>query len=372
MKTKVLFIVSDFYPGGAQREMYEIDNAIDKNKNILCTSDLKSSTYFPDFYYQKHLGLKSSIFFLLDIIKSRNLSFTERFKARKNKKRTYLLNSFLNNYDKVFYMGEYVFKGLEQYNTSFKKERINNIVIMSGRFQGEHYRDIDKNLKYHFISPFDNEEQVLHEFEHFKNFEHTYFPLIASIDESLNKWKFNEGTRKKKIGIFTRLSKAKPLDPFFYAFHLLLKEHEDVELHIFGAGDYKEVGYDRYINQLELSNVTFRGHQENISETLNNEKLDLVWFQGYLNRPAGYAGLDVIISGTPLLLWDFYIGENKNRNSIDYTYPMYKDLNLFVTDSKKVLDNFDLASNLAKKQYIDTVKTRGVNSHMETVKKLFS
>ncbi len=380
MKNKVLFIVSDFYHGGAQREMYELDSTIDKTNTditILCKSNLKKSPYFSDYFYKKHLALKTNIVFFSDIVSENNKKSLLKRGLNKlgitdsNEKKKKQLKTFLSMYDNVFFMGEYVYRPLASLLKLSYLDKI-TIFIMSGRFQGEQYRDLPKDNSYLFISGFDTKVQTDFEFEGFTDYKHIMLPLSLKIEKSHKKWTFSD-KKIKKIGVFTRLSKAKPLDPFFYAYHLLLKELIDVELHVFGAGDYKEAGYDRYLNHLDLQNkVKFRGHQENIKETINNEGLDLIWFQGYLNKPAGYAGFDASLTGTPMLLWDFYNKDNPNINDLNYLYPHFKDLSLFVKASKTVLQDADLAKQISDRQFNDVVENRDINKNIKIIQHLLS
>ena len=65
-KKKILFVVSDFYHNGAQREMYEFDNALNKDKfevTILSLIGLNSRADLPDYFYEKHLHLGSKVLF---------------------------------------------------------------------------------------------------------------------------------------------------------------------------------------------------------------------------------------------------------------------------------------------------------------------
>ena len=56
---------------------------------------------------------------------------------------------------------------------------------------------------------------------------------------------------------------------------VLLQQGFNLELHVFGVGDYRLAGYDRYIKHLGLqSNVFFRGHQENMKQSINEEEID--------------------------------------------------------------------------------------------------
>ncbi|NNK27374.1 MAG: hypothetical protein HKP06_03950 [Flavobacteriaceae bacterium] len=377
MNKRLLFIVSDFHHGGAERQMYEIDLAIDKeilDFDILCLSDLNASKSFPDYFYRRHLDNGTNILFLNDVLDLRRGRLAKAFeksglsfKVQKNKKRFLEL---IEEYSSICFMGEYVYKTLSRFIPQDHFDRI-IIFIMSARFQGEKYRDFDKNLKYTFVSGFDDTTQIDFEFEGFRDYKHISLPLSFKVEESYRQWNFSKDKTKKKIGIFTRLNKAKPLDPFFYAYQLLLDELPDVELHIFGAGDYKVAGYDRYLNHLDIKDkVYFRGHQENIKETINKDNIDVIWFQGYKHRPAGYAGLDACLTGVPILFWDFYIGHNPEINSIESVFPHFKNLKFFVNSTIDVLTTEELANSISSKQFDHVVENNNMRVNIKKLNRL--
>ena len=170
----------------------------------------------------------------------------------------------------------------------------------------------------------------------------------------------------KKIGIFTRLDKYKPLDPFFYSFQLLLERLPNAELHIFGGGDPDKEGMTRYIKNLGISDsVFFRGHQESILETVINEKINLSWFQGHNNnKPGGYAGFDICTTGTPLVCWDFM---EKPIDSYNEVYPHYKSITQFTAKSYELLTNVQSAETLSMLQFNDISLSRNVSEHISTL-----
>lgn len=383
-KKKILFVVSDFYHNGAQREMYELDCALNKNKfeiTLLSLIGLNTRQDLPDYFYEKHLQLGSEILFYKDIVTQfdnrlgakilkRLLKkiLNEKIKKKNSKNRTLLFN----NYDQVVFMGEYVYQYL---SPVILKDHFNFflIFVMSSRFQSESYRDFEKNNRYLFIGGFDSLKQIEYEFEGFSDYKYQKMYLSLTVTKEYNKWKFNENNETKKIGIFTRLHKDKPLDPFLYAYQVLLSQGLNIELHIFGVGDVKSAGYDRYINNLDLNGkIHFRGHQIDMKKTILEEKIDMVWFQGYNNLPAGYAGLEVCLTGTPQLFWDFFIGENQQINRLDRNviYPHYKDLLSFVEASKKVLYDFEVAESLSKKQFQDVYDNRDIFKNVEIIEKI--
>ncbi len=385
-KKKILFVVSDFYHNGAQREMYEFDSALDKDKfevTILSLIGLNTRLDLPDYFYEKHLHLGTKILFLKDFVSEFNKKLWYRIsnkllrnalKEAIRKKNSRNLISVFNNYDQVVFMGEYVYQHLSPIIPVNYFRKI-LIFVMSSRFQSESYRDFERNNRYLFIGGFDSLKQIEYEFEGFSDYKYQIMHLSLTVSKEYNKWEFNKKNNEtKKIGIFTRLHKDKPLDPFLYAYQILLNQGLDIELHIFGVGNIKHAGYDRYINNLNLNGkVHFRGHQPDMKKTILDEKIDMVWFQGYNNLPAGYAGLEVCLTGTPQLFWDFFIGENEKINSLDkeVIYPHYKDILSFVEASKKVLFDCEVAESLSDKQFQDVFENRDVFKNIGIVEKIF-
>ncbi|MFY7708475.1 MAG: hypothetical protein ACOVQ5_10365 [Flavobacteriales bacterium] len=369
MIAPILFFVSDFYPGGAQREMYELDVELKKRGiqiTILCLRDLNTSKVFTDHYYKLHQTLGTSIVFYNDLRYKKNPSTLDRIKNKLGLNKPFDLNEYLSQFSKVIYVGEYTFQAIYK-SLRISNQNVINMITVCTRFQGERYRDFNKSHSYNFIDGFDDRNQVAFEYEGFSNY-HTYcLPLSFEPTHKYYQWKFRN-LENKKIAIFTRLSKAKPLDPFLYAFSILKEKHPKLELHIFGAGDADEAEYTRYIKHLDIKDVFFRGHLDQMKEKINEENIDLVWFQGYLNRPAGYAGFDVALTGVPQLFWDFYSGENPNINRLDYTYPHYKSITKFAQDSESVLSNEEIATSISTRQFEDTLNNRDMSKNIMVLK----
>lgn len=364
-KLNILFVVGSLHQAGAERFAYEIDSALDKNKfkvSILCLETKKQSsiTWNNRFYEKKHLDLGTEISYIDTYLNNKKQNLFERifhkltkntFKKNKSKWKP-LFYKFLNTFDVVHWMGEYTF--IESVPDHIKQKSL--IYIMSARFQDpDIYKTYNFKYHYHFMSGF-KEEEIKYELNQFENVKYTYFPLVLRIDSGDNNWKFIDSPIKK-IGIFTRLDRFKPLDPFFYSFQLLLDKQPNCELHIFGNGDPVKEGMISFLERLAIKNrVIFRGHQDDIVKMLNTEHIDVAWFQGYNNdRPAGYAGFDVCSTGTPLICWDFFPNPVTPFNSV---YPHFKNLNEFVKESLKVLTDKQAAEKLSQAQYSDIEKAR--------------
>jgi glycosyltransferase involved in cell wall biosynthesis len=374
-KVKVLFVVMDFWQAGAERFAFEVDSSLNKDLfdvTILCVRNLNESVDFPDYYYKEHLKLNTHIVFLETLVGESKIAtrIKRRIPALNRNKKSKRLNGFFSQFPVINWFGEYAYSFLcEKLEDSIARRSV--IHIMNARFQGpSFYENFPKGQKYIFTSGFDDEEQVKYEFADIEDYEHVLFPLHLNLHSPENNWKFKDKA-KKKIGVFTRLSAMKPLDPFVYAFHLLLDRMPDIELHIFGSGDPVIAGFDKYIRHLSLQNkVFFRGHQEDIVKTAVNEELDLVWFQGYKNRPAGYAGFDICRTGIPQVLWDF------NPSPLSYgiggnVYPIYKHLTSFVDKSYQVLTDEKEAMSLSSLQFNDLLENRDMQKKIYVLENLF-
>lgn len=380
-KKKVLFVVSDFFHNGAQREMYEFDCALNKDKfdvSIMSITGLNTRQDLPDYFYEKHLSLNSKVHFLNSSLEGNTMSLFYKIVNKLalkflgktiQKKPAKTLTTFFNKYDDIVFMGEYTYQHLAKFipDNYFKKIII---FVMSFRFQSENYRNFNKFNTYHFFGVFSNSKEVQYEFDGFENYNYQYLPLCLKVSTKHKLWEFRNNNETKKIGIFTRLHKDKPLDPFFYAFHLMISQGLNIELHIFGVGNFKLAEYNRYIDNLNLNEkVYFRGHQTDMKQTIINEKIDLVWFQGFNNLPAGYAALEVCLTGTPQLFWDFFVGVNDltNKMNQEIIYPHFKDLLSFVKASKEVLYDNDSATALSEKQFQDVFINRDILKQIEVV-----
>ena len=377
-KHKLLFIVGSLHQAGAERFAYEIDMALNKDTfevSILCLEQASqiSQNWSHRYYEPKHLALGTSIkyldAFLNDVSenlfeKTINKLTKNKFKRKKFRWKPSFYH-YLETFDVIHWMGEYTV--IHNLPESIKKKSLIN--IMTAKFQDASlYKNFDFKYPYHFISGFKDDEQVF-EFNQFTNLRHTYFPLVLKINPKKNTWRFAESTIKK-IAIFTRLDRYKPLDPFFYSFQLLLDKLPNCELHIFGNGDPVQEGMLNFLERLAITNhVFFRGHQQDIVQTLNNEHIDLSWFQGYNNdRPAGYAGFDVCLAGTPLICWDFFPKPVKPFNAV---YPHYKNLNQFVNHSIELLTNRHKAEKLSEAQFIEVSSSRNSQILIKTLEEAY-
>lgn len=353
-RIKVLFIVSEFYQSGTARYTYEVDRALDKKRfaiSILSLLPLNNSTRFSDYYHQKHIALGSTIYFMSEVDVLTKPSWTQRlqrlFFGRPLPHEHQEIRAFYDCFDCISILGEYNYYAASRWMTEKQKSKCFIHPQNSIHQKPDNYIGYNKADHHHFVAPFDATEAKW-EFAEFHNYEYTYFGLNLRIENTYVKQAYINAP-KPRIGIFTRLTPGKPLDPFIYAFQCILDTLPDAELHIYGSGDPKEEGVMRYVEQLKLENcVHFRGHQSEMLRTAVDEKLDLVWLMGYHGLPGGWAGYDMCTAKVPQLFWNFGDSEHPKRHAC---FPMFNNILQLAGHSIELLTNPEAAKQLADDQF---------------------
>jgi glycosyltransferase involved in cell wall biosynthesis len=373
-KVKVLFVVSEFYQAGTERFTYELDRALNKNLfsvEILCIIPLNASTRFTDFYYSKHLELGTKIHFMDEI----NVP-TEPTLRQKIKKRLFNTpfvdervnaKSFFNSFDCISIMGEYNFKEIYKYITDENKHKL-LIHIQNSKYQVINpYDAFPKDEEFHFVSGF-HADQIKHELSEFDKYKHTYYNLNLKFENTFVKTEYNN-SNAPKIGIFTRLTPAKPLDPFIYSFQLVVEKLPKAQLHVFGSGDPVGEGVTRHVQQLKLEkHIFFRGHQENILKTAIEENLDLVWLHGYHGIPGGWVGFDISTAKIPQLFWNFGSEEDTKFHPF---FPMFNSLSGLADKSILTLSDPLAAKKLAEEQFKYTDENYNIAKNIHVMENLY-
>lgn len=371
---KILFIVSDFYQSGANRYAYEIDKSIDKTKidlHILSWHPLNNSEIWDDYYYPYHQALGTPIFFEKEINKLTIPTLKERIekkllnKSLPNERKKF--HDFLADYSKIVVIGEYLYPFVARFMNDAALEKT-YISIQNSIFQHkENYDRYDKNQFYKFISCFE-EGKYQNELQSFKNYSHIFFPLSINIENSVYKTEY-ELTEPIKIGIFTRLSHSKPLDPFLYAFQLILEKYPSAEFHIYGSGDPHKEGVMRIVEQLDIQrSVHFRGHQKDLIVSALSDNLNLIWLHGYYGVPGGFAGFDICTTKIPQIFWDFSVSSDKYS---DERFPMFHQLSKFVNKSLEIIENTSKAKEMAEAQYAYIDEERNIQKFIHILDSLF-
>jgi glycosyltransferase involved in cell wall biosynthesis len=373
-KIKVLFVVSEFWQAGTQRFTYELDRALNKERfsvEILSLLPLNSSNRWVDYYYPKHLELGTKIHFLNGINQRSSPTLKQNLQRRLVNKpypdEHFALKSFFNQFDCISIMGEYNFKEIYQYITIENKQKL-LIHVQNSKFQvPTTYDYFPKDQEFHFVSGF-HEGQIEFELSEFKSFKHTYYNLNFKFENTLEKTKY-QSSKAPKIGIFTRLTPVKPLDPFIYTFQLVVEQFPEAELNIYGSGDPVKEGVSRYIEQLKLEEkVIFRGHQENILKTAVEDNLDLVWVHGYHGLPGGWVSFDLSTAKFPQLFWNFGATQSSKNYSF---FSMFHSIREFAEKSVQIIQDPILAKSLALEQFQYTNTHYNIENNIHVMEELY-
>lgn len=372
-KVRILFVVSEFYQAGTERFTYELDRALNKSifsVDILCLIPLNASERFTDYYYAQHLDLGTNVYFMDEVNIITKPTIHQKIKNRLGKNslpdERQHIKMFFDKYDCISIMGEYNFKEVYKYINAQNLKKV-LIHIQNSKFQVNNiYKEFPKDSVFHFVSGF-HEDQINYELSEFSNFKHTYYNLNLRFENEFVKTTY-QSSIKPKIGIFTRLTPAKPLDPFIYSFQLVKEQIPDAEFHIFGSGDPKKEGVERYVQQLNLEQaIHFRGHQENILKTAIEEELDLVWLHGYHGLPGGWVGFDISTAKLPQLFWNF----GNNTGTFYSFFPMFNSVSELAKRSISLLSNPTEAKKLADEQFNYTNENYNISKNIHVMEQLY-
>lgn len=387
-KKSVLFIVYDFVQAGGQKYAFEIAKAINKQEfqlDFLCMKPLNSNNARKEYYYEPTLQLGCRVrLFHLECKQSKAVKWKEwtysmfeklgaasaakKIRSEIDGCKREILQQICNEYDHVNWGGTGVYK---QWGRVLDINTASYIHVLSTSFQykNDFYENWDKDKYYHFVTPL-SPELVHKELRQFKNYKHTSFPLVQSGENIARE--FNAIKKEAyHIAIFTRISGMKPLEPYLFALKLLIEHKVNVRLMLFGAGDPVESGLSQKIGNLYLSNhVLFMGHTESITDSLNENQVDLVWFQSANNDPAGYAAYEVALSETPQVFWDFeFVKPHKHTNEV---FPSYTSITEFVQESLTVLQDKEYSRMLGKQQANFILNNKCAQKEIKILETLFS
>ena len=370
----MLFIVSEFYQSGTARLTYEIDCALNKevfNTSILSLNPLNNSDQWDDYYNVLHEEIGTKIHFINDInqvvkptIKERVL---KKFFNRELPDALQNVVDFLDKFDTISIMGEYNYNYVKRYIKSHHREKIFIHPVNSLYQKPDNYKAFEEGLHFNIVSGF-LEKDWDFEFGGFSSYSHCFIPLCFTLTNKSPLW-LPPQNKVKKIGLFSRIGKTKPIDPFIYSFQILKEKISNVELHIFGSGNPEKEGVLRYVEQLGLKDsVKFRGHQTNMLDKAMNEDLDLVWLHGYHGLPGGWAGYDICHLGIPQVFWDF---GGTRRSELKETFPMSNKVVEMANLSHKFIVDKEEAKKLSDFQFEYTQKNQNIKNFIHNLEELF-
>ncbi len=393
MKPRLLFLMRDFVQAGAQRFQYELIRAIDRERyhvDVLIPIPLdRAEGMFPSEHYfplveqcvnriypmsevggtwhrfhhwigrsKTRLSKRNPLQHLLDFMAVRV--------APKHLSR---LSDFLDSYDVV---------NVTEYDFCFVKDAVSDLdkvmtYVMTASSQTHprsQFEDYDRGRVYSFVAGWDEVMQK-NELSYFTNgYRLINVPLILDISDfqPLNMDRATDGVLR--LGLFTRISPLKPVEPFLFALHLMVSKGMNVHLHHFGAvadRGISAITKDMLLKTIHIlgieKHITFEGHAENIAEACAEKGIGLVWQQGFMRHLGGYAGIELMLAGVPHAFFDF---ETLDRSwpQGELPEPYFHDVNAFADFSQRVLMDGDFAKELGRMQREHIMAGRDVYRHL--------
>lgn len=386
----------DFVQAGAQRFQFEFLRALDKNQyqiDVLVPIPLdRAEGMFPKEYYYPLVeqsvhkiyrmgdvgGMWHRVLHLIGLTKAR-LSKTNPLQhlldfmaVRIGSRHRSRLKRFLESYDAII---------VTEYDFCFVKDAVSDMervitCIMTARSQTHplsQFEDYDCTKSYTFVAGWDDKVKE-NELSYFTNgYRFINVPLILNVSE----YQAVEYTRNPdgvlRIGLFTRISPLKPVEPFLFALHLMICRGIKVHLHHFGAVADRGISAImkdmllKTIHILGLENhITFEGHAEDIASACAKKGIGLVWQQGFIRHLGGYAGIELMLAGVPHAFFDF---ETLDRSwpQGELPEPYFHEVNAFADFSERVLTNTKFATELGLMQREHISKAFDVHRHLPTL-----
>jgi len=302
---RILFVINQFHQGGAERYLFEVCSALDRRRfdvQILTRTGVDRT----GFYYQRLEALGIPIHairpYLPDIRRfAPSLARSRPYRVARNRVSSFLaerrLADLLRSFDVVACMQLENFLALQD---ALRDHQHVVIHLMSNRFQYTYdpYDELRQDRHYRFVS-FNTSQgddiRSLRDYELFQwplSMDFTGYPQLPIPPAS----------DRPKIGIVTRLSREKPLEPLFQSFKDL-STRVNATLHVYGGGD--PAIFAEEIRRLGIGGrVTFEGHRPNLLEMVANDGLSMCWLMS-VGALLGYASIEVAASGMPMAFWNF-------------------------------------------------------------------
>jgi glycosyltransferase involved in cell wall biosynthesis len=303
---RLLLVTDQFGQGGSERYLFELCAALDRARfqiEILTRTGVDRK----GFYYPRIRALGVPIHAIRPHVPELR-SLVPAVAARPSYRRLHhrmssalarrRIGAFLDSFDVVSCIQ------IENYlNLQFAFRVDQPIVIhaMSNRFQYAYdpYDQFGEDREYRFVAWNSRQVEEMARLRCARIFE---WPLSMNFRDYPALAPVVRERRPAKIGIFTRLSREKPLEPLFEAF-ARVRTRIDATLHVFGRG--RTSMYDDALRALGVTDaVFFEGHRENMIDTVRRESLAMCWLMS-LDSLLGYASLELAACAMPMVFWNY-------------------------------------------------------------------
>jgi glycosyltransferase involved in cell wall biosynthesis len=314
---RVLFVINQFGQGGSERYLFELCSALDRRRfdiQILTRTGVDRTA----FYYPRIEALGIPIHAIRPHVPDTrrfapSLERWRPYRVARNRLSGWLarrrIPNVLKSFDVIACMQLENFLALQDALGDDPRVVVH---LMSNRFQYAYdpYDEIRSGWHYRFVTWNRSQTEEIRSIGNSETFEWPLsmdfagYPLLPVPQRS---------DRPVKIGIVTRLSREKPLEPLFRSFKALLAR-VDATLHVYGGGD-PSIFADE-IRELGIAQrVRFEGHRENLLAMVANDGLSMCWLMS-VGTLLGYASIELAASGMPMVFWNFGSERASNTEKI--------------------------------------------------------
>jgi glycosyltransferase involved in cell wall biosynthesis len=303
----VLFVIGHLVQSGAERFVYEVLKAIDRERfdvALLTKSRIRPT----DFYYEKIKALGIPVYRRLPLWYGRLqrharplylrlrplIEFIYRLYAKPR------LKPLLDRYDVINAVQIENYYALQPILPDNEKVIT---YLMAHRFQYtfDPLHDCERGRRYRLaiFDPVMREEFAGSVCE---PVEEIHFPLAIDLSATTDLSACARIAPPYRIGVFVRLGRDRPLVGILRAFAALRAKGVDAQLWLYGRGDRELFAKD--IDALGIrEHVSFRGHTNNIERTLREDGLTMVWMTSY-GPVIAYASIEVGSYAFPMIFWN--------------------------------------------------------------------
>lgn len=190
----------------------------------------------------------------------------------------------------------------ENYFLKFKKERKYTITFFN--------KDQLNSLRLFFVNPETRFYHIPLLYDYDFSFEQKkYLKLKADIDKS---------NYEVNIGVVTRIHENKRIEGLLFAFQCLLKKLKNKNINLIIAGKVESIYYKIYLEKLiyfyDIKNVKFVVEGGSIIDIVDKCNIHFGWCLG-VGGTVGYAGIDMVMVGIPVIAFDITGHENKTPDN---------------------------------------------------------
>lgn len=352
-KTRVLFVLSQLVQHGSERYLFEICQALDKER---FTVEVMTRAFFVrhHYYYSKllalgipvHRKLISRRFFIYPIKRLYNASPLVRrlvtIAYRGVVPKWY--GRFFSAYDVIGVVG------IETYCDALTPvlDTYKNVVIHHVTHQYQFERNYFDECPQRMFVINDEQQELEIRNSRMNNALLYKLPLPMRLSTRAQLPTPMRGPNQPaRIGVVSRLFRDRPNEPLLRCFAAVLSRIDAV-LYFYGGGDNKQ--YDALIDRLGIrGKVIFMGHQEDLEGAIQRDQLSLIWLVS-MGSSISYGSIEVASLGVPMVFWNLSTHSHEEiLAATDGALQSFSDEEQFAEFNVDVLNDIDALRTLSEK-----------------------